>query len=139
MSYREVVGGIIVRDSKVLLTQRRPGKSYQFLWESPGGKAEPGETHLQTLQRELREEIGYEQPITAEYGTPIVRLFFDPPEVTTAFVWTAYVVPVPPASWVPVLHEAIGLGWFSARELDGLTLTPANRQLKQDLQKMLRA
>lgn len=43
-----------------LLAQRPPGKVYAGYWEFPGGKVEPGETHLEALKREIREELGIE-------------------------------------------------------------------------------
>ncbi len=41
----------------------------QELWAFPGGKAEPGETPLQTAIREVREEVGLDVHITGELGT----------------------------------------------------------------------
>ena len=43
-----------------LLAQRPPGKAYAGYWEFPGGKVEPGETRLEALKREIREELGIE-------------------------------------------------------------------------------
>lgn len=60
----DVVVGIPVRDGKVLLCQRKPGKRYALRWEFPGGKLEPGETHEQALERELFEELGV-RPVTS--------------------------------------------------------------------------
>lgn len=60
----DVVVGIPVRDGKVLLCQRKPGKRYELRWEFPGGKLEPGETHGQALERELAEELGI-RPVAA--------------------------------------------------------------------------
>lgn len=43
---------------EVLICQRPENKNFGGLWEFPGGKAEPGETDIETLDRELDEEIG---------------------------------------------------------------------------------
>ena len=44
----------------VLVAKRPQGKTNAGLWEFPGGKVEPGESHAQALARELREELGIE-------------------------------------------------------------------------------
>ncbi len=53
-----VTAGIILRDDKVLVVQRKPASSRALLWEFPGGKVERGEDPRQSLERELREELG---------------------------------------------------------------------------------
>ena len=55
-----VVAGIISRNGKIMLCQRRPGDRLGLKWEFPGGKMEPDETLLQALERELREELSIE-------------------------------------------------------------------------------
>ena len=47
--------GILVHDSKVLLTRKKSG-SYKGLWDLPGGAIEFGETPEEALKRELLEE-----------------------------------------------------------------------------------
>ena len=43
---------------KLLLTQRAPEKSFAGTWENSGGAAKAGESSLQAIVRELREETG---------------------------------------------------------------------------------
>ncbi|MGI5865537.1 MAG: 8-oxo-dGTP diphosphatase MutT [Myxococcales bacterium] len=52
-----VVGAMIERDGKYLITQRKPTATLPLLWEFPGGRVEPGETDAQALARELKEEM----------------------------------------------------------------------------------
>jgi len=55
----DVAVGVMLRpDGSLLLGQRPEGKPYAGWWEFPGGKLEAGETVLQALARELKEELG---------------------------------------------------------------------------------
>ncbi|KPF65021.1 (deoxy)nucleoside triphosphate pyrophosphohydrolase [Porphyrobacter sp. AAP60] len=54
-----VVAGALYRaDGRWLMHRRPPEKHHGGLWEFPGGKVEPFETPIQSLKRELAEEIG---------------------------------------------------------------------------------
>jgi len=53
-----VVAAIIVKDSRVLICQRRRDKSFPLKWEFPGGKVEAGESLTDALTREITEELG---------------------------------------------------------------------------------
>jgi 8-oxo-dGTP diphosphatase len=61
-----VVAGLILRDSRILVCQRRRDDSHPLQWEFPGGKVEPGEIPEGALVRELREELGVEATIGRE-------------------------------------------------------------------------
>lgn len=56
----EVVAGLILRDDRLLICQRREDEPFPLQWEFPGGKVERGESYLDALRRELREELDIE-------------------------------------------------------------------------------
>jgi 8-oxo-dGTP diphosphatase len=83
------VGVLINADNEVLIARRHAQSHQGGLWEFPGGKVEPGETLLQALNREFREELGVSvhqaHPITTslhDYGDKCVLL--DVWEITEA-------------------------------------------------------
>ena len=116
MSIKEVVGAVIVREGRILLTQRRPGKSFAFAWESPGGKAEMSDSWHSALRRECLEELGItvghldEYPIAYHHDETRQIMFYAVAD------WTGEPKPI----------EGQGIGWFTAEEMQRLTLTPGN-------------
>ncbi|HLU18807.1 MAG TPA: thiamine phosphate synthase [Pusillimonas sp.] len=80
----DVAAGLILRSNNELLLAERPGdKPWSGWWELPGGKIEPGETVLEALSRELKEELDIQVTESArwvthvhEYPKTIVRLSF---------------------------------------------------------------
>jgi 8-oxo-dGTP diphosphatase len=53
-----VVGAMIERDGRYLITQRPAKASLPLLWEFPGGRVEPGETDQAAVAREVLELVG---------------------------------------------------------------------------------
>jgi 8-oxo-dGTP diphosphatase len=53
----EVSAGLVWRDGRLLIAQRKAGTHLGGLWEFPGGKRHPDETWEACLARELREEL----------------------------------------------------------------------------------
>lgn len=80
----DVAVGVLLRpDGTVLLGNRPADKPWPGWWELPGGKLEPGETVLEALARELKEEIDIELTEATpwvtyvhKYPTTTVRLAF---------------------------------------------------------------
>jgi 8-oxo-dGTP diphosphatase len=65
-----VAAGVISsEDGRVLIARRPRGRKLAGRWEFPGGKVGPGETALEALVRELREEIG----IDVLEAEPLIR------------------------------------------------------------------
>lgn len=52
-----VTAAVILKDDKVLITQRKSGGNQEFKWEFPGGKLEKGESPEKCLIREIKEEL----------------------------------------------------------------------------------
>ena len=53
-----VLAAVVQRGANYLVCQRPAHKRHGGLWEFPGGKLEPGESHLDAARRELSEELG---------------------------------------------------------------------------------
>ena len=65
-----VVGAMIEKEGKYLITQRPERATLPMLWEFPGGRVEPGETDEEALARELAEEMG----ISASVGERVIHV-----------------------------------------------------------------
>jgi 8-oxo-dGTP diphosphatase len=80
----DVVAGLIFRDGRVLVCQRRDNSAFPLKWEFPGGKVEMSETPSEALRRELKEELAIDVLESAEVyqhehcypGGPTVQLRF---------------------------------------------------------------
>ncbi len=115
-----VVAAIIERDGRFLLSRRVQGTHLAGLWEFPGGKCEPAETHEACLSRELAEELGVESQVGVEvmaidhaYPDRIVRLYFRRCAIT--------------GDPRPLLGQE--LRWVAREELSAFQLPDADRAL----------
>ena len=63
-----VVGAALLRDGRVLASRRTEPPRLAGLWEFPGGKVEPGESDVDALVRELREELHVEVSVGHRLG-----------------------------------------------------------------------
>jgi 8-oxo-dGTP diphosphatase len=98
----------VLRDARgrILLARRTAGRDLAGAWEFPGGKVEPGETALQALDRELREELGIRvlaaRPLVAvPQAYPTKRIVLDVYEVSQ-FEGTAHGLERQALSWAPL-------------------------------------
>ena len=71
MKILQVAVGVIKNaDGRILISLRDQSLHQGGLWEFPGGKIEPGETAVQALARELKEELA----ITVLAATPLITI-----------------------------------------------------------------
>jgi len=126
MKHFRVAAGIL-RDAagRILIAKRLCDRSFDGLWEFPGGKIAAGETPSDALRRELAEELGIEvtasQPymdLHHEYDDRTVDLEF--------FLVTAW-------QGEPTGLEGQGVRWVNASELDPDELLPADAPVLEAL------
>jgi 8-oxo-dGTP diphosphatase len=115
-----VVAAVIERDGRFLLTRRQKGVHLEGMWEFPGGKIDPDETHAAALRREMREELDVDVSIgelalatTHAYTEKTVALYF----YRCALIGTPR----------PVLGQE--MRWVTREELSALAFPPADEDL----------
>ena len=66
----KIVGvGIVEKDGKILISQRKMEDHLGGIWEFPGGKKLPEESDEQCVERELKEELGIEVAVKNHVDT----------------------------------------------------------------------
>lgn len=121
----DVAAGLVFRDGKLLITQRRPGDHLGGLWEFPGGKVEQGEDFESCLMRELREELG----IIVSVGHEMEEITHSYPEKTVRLrFFTCALLSGEPA---PIHCHA--LRWVTREELKDFEFPAADAKLIQRL------
>lgn len=122
-----MAGALIDAGGRVLLAQRPPGKHLAGAWEFPGGKLEPGESPLQGLVRELREELGVEiDPASAVPLTQVPWSYGDRQLLLDTWCVTRW-------EGVPASLDNQALRWAEPALVDPEALAPADRLILQAL------
>ena len=119
-----VVAAIVEREGRFLVARRLKGTHLAGLWEFPGGKVEPDESHEASLQRELLEELG----VNATIGEEIVVTEHAYPERTVRLHFRKCRIEGEPR---PLLGQE--LRWVTRRELKTLDLPEADTELVEVL------
>ena len=121
-----MVAGILSRDDRLLVCQRRGDGAFPGKWEFPGGKMEPGEDADAALRRELREELD----IAVESAREVFRhahVYADGTRVELAFFEVrAY-------GGEPRNRVFQRIAWVLAHELEGLDFLEGDLPLIHEL------
>lgn len=121
--------GIIEReiDNKILITLRPNDAMLGGLWEFPGGKQEAGEEIQQTIERELKEELGVEVKAYKELMN--LKHAYSHFSITM-HAWFCTLI-----SGEPKPKESQEVRWVSRDELEEFPFPKANKVLTEKLLK----
>lgn len=122
-----VVGAAIQKEGLTLALQRSESMSLPNLWEFPGGKIEIGESKVEALIREIKEELAvdirikeYVNTASYDYDFGRVTLSVYTVEITHGDIF---------------LREHADMKWLKPDELDQVTWAPVDIPAVQILSK----
>ena len=109
------------QDQRYLIARRSPGSSGAGTWEFPGGKVENGESQIEALVREIKEELSVEfDPHRLSYVTG--HLFKYPSRMIHLHLWKLII----PKSPYFILSEHDQVAWCTPTEMKVYNLSPAD-------------
>jgi 8-oxo-dGTP diphosphatase len=121
-----VVAAVIEQEERFLVTRRPTGVHLAGLWEFPGGKIDPDESHHAALIREIREELDAD----VEVGELTFATTHAYPDRTVALYFYRCTLLGSPR---PLLGQE--MQWVARVELPLLGFPPADAQLIERLTK----
>jgi 8-oxo-dGTP diphosphatase len=121
-----VVAALIYHDARLLVCQRHATAKFPLKWEFPGGKVERGESDLDALCRELKEELAVEIG-AAELASEYVYAYPDGPRVSLCF----YRVKSFQGAAKNLVFQQIS--WVEVRDLESLDFLEGDRSVIEEL------
>ncbi|MFP4105212.1 MAG: A/G-specific adenine glycosylase [Phycisphaerae bacterium] len=124
--HHTIVVGLVFREGKILIGRRPVSAMLGGLWEFPGGKVEKGESLLEALHREIREEVGLE--IASPELLVVVKHAYSHFRITLHAFRCEY----RSGDARPIECEQVR--WVAPAELDSFPFPRANRRIIEALQ-----
>jgi A/G-specific adenine glycosylase len=125
----QVAAGVIYgqrdRANRILIAQRPADGLLGGLWEFPGGKQESGETMLETLARELQEEL----EITVEVGELLIQV----KHAFTHFRITLHAYVCRHTGGVPTAKGVADFAWVTIDDMDTYAFGRADQRIVAEL------
>lgn len=115
-----VVAAVIEEGNRFLLTRRQHGVHLAGMWEFPGGKIDPDESHSTALRREIREELDADVEIDS---LVLSTTHAYPDRTVTLYFYRCSLIGTPR----PQLGQE--MRWVPRAELPSLGLPPADAEL----------
>jgi 8-oxo-dGTP diphosphatase len=121
-----VVAAIIIRNSRLLICQRRRDKAFPLKWEFPGGKVEAGESLTDALTREILEELD----VKIEIGREVYRAQHRYAELSSPIELVFYFAKITgELASFDVSGAFNKVAWVTPAELPGYEFLTANSEL----------
>jgi XTP/dITP diphosphohydrolase len=131
-AFRQLVAsiGVLVKDCKMLMTKRRDFRAeFNNKWEFPGGGVDNGETAVQALLREVKEETGYNIQVLEKL--PNVWSFVSKKNNYQVFL-LVYICKIKSGKFQTSDIETSDHGWFTIKEALKKNLISLNKKCIQD-------
>ena len=127
-----VVGAALLRTGddgvrRVLSSRRTEPPHLAGLWEFPGGKVDPGESDVQALVRELREELEVDVVVGERLGGDVL--------IGETAVLRVYVAEL--TAGEPALIDHDEHRWLDVDQLDDVPWIPVDLPLVAELRRLL--
>lgn len=122
----EVVAALIWDKDKFLICQRPANKERGLLWEFVGGKVELGETKVQALIRECREELA----ITVEPREVFMEVMHEYPDITVHLTLFNCTI----SKGKPQLLEHNAIAWITPAEIPNYNFCPADVEILKKIE-----
>lgn len=126
----EVVAALIIKDGKILLTKRAKG-NLAYFWEFPGGKIEKGESEVDALTREIKEELGVEIKILVQMKEFTHKYDFD---TIKLHLWNCRILK---QGKIRLSSAHNNYKWITIDKLFSLNLAPMDRKIAKYLENIL--
>ena len=122
---RKQIGVAVIwnQAGEILIDRRKLGGTMGGLWEFPGGKIEPGETVLECIKREIREELAIEISV----GELLILIEHTYP----TFHLKAIVHHCQHLGGIPQPIESEEIRWVTVQDLDKYQYPAANSAIIQ--------
>ena len=120
MSAIIVVAAVVEEDDAFLVTRRPDGVHLAGLWEFPGGKIDPAESHTDALRREMREELDTD----VDVGALVFETTHTYPDRTVSLFFYRCALKQRPR---PLLGQ--DMRWVKRSDLGSLGFPPADEEL----------
>ena len=117
----EVVAALIWDKDRFLACQRPANKTRALLWEFVGGKVEPGESRVEALVRECREEL----TVTVKPTDIFMEVVHEYPDITVHLILYNAVI----TEGKIQLLEHNDARWLTPMEIPEYSFCPADKEI----------